>query len=866
MAKQLTPMRQQYLKLKEENQDCLLFFRLGDFYEMFDDDARLASRELDLTLTTRDRDKSIPEEDRVPMCGVPYHSAEGYIARLIDKGYRVAICEQTEDPALAKGLVSRDVIRIITPGTATAPSMLDEGRNNFLCSIYQDSTGAGIAFCDLSTGETSATAFPGGDCLPHLVNELGRFQPTECILSDTAAAQPELCQLLKERLRCTWQRLGEMAFRPEIALPLCRQQFRVLPDLPPQGELALQAVGGLLRYLHDTQKGDLSHISTLTWYTGDQYMELDLTTRRNLELTETLRSKEKRGSLLWVLDKTRTPMGRRLLRSWLEKPLLSPAQIRRRLTAVEELTADLVLREELTLLLREITDLERLISRIVYGTANARDLRGLANGLGQIPRLQALLSPCKSPLLQELLGRMEGLEPLCHAIHSAIVDDPPFSVREGGLLRDGYHAEVDQLRNIRTNGKDMVARLEATEKEKTGIRGLRIKYNKVFGYYIEVGRNQINLVPDSYVRKQTTANAERYINQELKEMEHTILSAQDRVTALEYQLFTVLRQTAADAVDQIQRTAAAIAGVDVLTSLATVAVDNHYCKPEVDSSGVLEITDGRHPVVERMLKDTMFVPNDTTMDGRSSTLAIITGPNMAGKSTYMRQVAQICLMAQIGSFVPARAARLGVVDRVFTRIGASDDLASGQSTFMVEMSEVAQILKHATAHSLILLDEIGRGTSTYDGMSIARAVLEYCANPRQLGAKTLFATHYHELTVLEGQLPGVRNYHIAAKKKADDIIFLRKIVQGGADRSYGVEVARLAGVPATVLHRAKAILKELEAGAVQTAPTPAPQRDDQLSFGDMAAAEVAEILRRTDLNTLTPIEAMNLVYQLKQKL
>ncbi len=864
MAKQLTPMRQQYLQLKAENPDCLLFFRLGDFYEMFDEDARIGARELELTLTTRDRNAA--EEDKVPMCGVPYHSSEGYIARLIEKGYRVAICEQTEDPAQAKGLVSRDVIRIITPGTATEPSMLEEGRNNFICGIYLDSYGAGVTFCDISTGEVLTTAFHGEDRVAHLINELGRFQPREVILSDGAASEPALCEVLEQRLRCPCQRLGERAFRPECADELCAAQFRSLDQVPASAEEAKQSTGGLLRYLLDTQKTDLQHISVLTYYSGDQFMELDLATRRNLELTETLRSKEKRGSLLWVLDKTKTPMGGRLLRSWLEKPLLSPSQINRRLKAVQELTGDMVLREELVLLLREVTDLERLISRIVYGNANARDLRGLANGLGRIPRLQQLLAGAKTPLLSELTGRLDGLESLQGQLDAAIVDEPPFSVREGGLIRDGYHDEVDRLRYTQTNGKDMVARLEATEKEKTGIRNLRIKYNKVFGYYIEVSRGQIGLVPDSYVRKQTTVNAERYINQPLKELEHTIATAEDRVTALEYQLFSALRQAAADAVESIQRTAAAVAQIDVLNSLATVAVDNHYCMPEVDGSDRLTIVDGRHPVVEQMLKDTMFVPNDATLDCEENILAIVTGPNMAGKSTYMRQVAQICLMAQIGSFVPARSARLGVVDRVFTRIGASDDLAAGQSTFMVEMSEVALILKNATRKSLIILDEIGRGTSTYDGMSIARAVLEYCANPRQLGAKTLFATHYHELTELEGQLAGVKNYHIAAKKRADDIVFLRKIVRGGADRSYGVEVAKLAGVPNNVIRRARVILKELEEGGVQPVAVQAPVVEAQCSFGDMAALEVAEQLRRTDLNTLTPIEAMNLIYQWKQKL
>jgi DNA mismatch repair protein MutS len=859
-------MRQQYLELKEQYKDCLLFFRLGDFYEMFDEDARTASRELDLTLTTRDRDKSIPAEEKIPMCGVPYHSCESYIARLIEKGYKVAICEQTEDPALAKGLVSRDVIRIITPGTAIAPSMLDEGKNNFICAIYVDSVSAGLAFCDLSTGEQMCTSFQGPERVSHIINELGRLQPKEAVLSDGARQSRELVEALKNRLSCSCEQVGEGPFRPEVADEICRKQFKNPEDVPEGGEAARQATGGLMTYLYETQKCDLSHLAVLHYYTEEMYMELDLSSRRNLELTETLRSKEKKGTLLWVLDRTKTAMGGRLLRSWLERPLLSPALIRRRLEAVKDLAGDLVTREELTLTLREITDLERLIGRIVYGTANARDLRGLASGLGKLPRLKELLLPRKAHLLRELTDQLEDLEELRAHIEEAIVDEPPFSVREGGIIREGYNETVDTLRNIQVNGKSMVAQLEASEKEKTGIKNLRIKYNKVFGYYIEVAKGQIDLVPDTYVRKQTTVNAERYINQELKEMEHTILSAEDRVTALEYQLFTELRQEAAAAVAQVQQIAGAVAQVDVLNSLATVAVANHYCMPEVDDSCVIEIKDGRHPVVERMLKDTMFVPNDTRMDIGEDTLAIITGPNMAGKSTYMRQVALICLMAQIGSFVPARSAHIGVVDRVFTRIGASDDLAAGQSTFMVEMSEVAQILKNAGRRSLILLDEIGRGTSTYDGMSIARAVLEHCANPRRLGARTLFATHYHELSELEGQLPGVKNYNIAAKKRADDVIFLRKIVRGGADQSYGIEVAKLAGVPDRVIQRAKEILEELESGQHQASPVaPVQSEEPQVSFGDMSALEVAETLRRTNLDTLTPIEALNLVYQLKQR-
>ena len=861
---ELTPMRKQYLAIKEAHPDCILFFRLGDFYEMFDADALTVSRELDLTLTTRDRGKA--KEDQTPMCGVPYHSYQSYLARLIAKGYKVAICEQTEDPATAKGLVDREVIRIVTPGTVVDASMLEEGKNNFITAVCLDGDQGGAAFCDLSTGEMMVTSFRGADTVSHLINELGRFSPTEAVLSPDAAACGELVSTLKDRLGCYCETGSRERFDLEEARRTVEKQYPSARDIPEGESAALRAAGGLLSYLFETQKTDLAHLSVLTYYAGGQFMELDLATRRNLELTETLRSKEKRGSLLWVLDKTRTAMGGRLIRSWLERPLLSPVLINRRLSAVSALTADLVTREELIAALREVTDLERLIGRVVYGTANGRDLNALAVGLGQVPRLRELLEEVDSPLAAELREQLDDLPELRDLISRAIVDEPPFSIREGGFIRKGYSQEVDYLQDIMRNGKGMVAALEAQEKERTGIRNLKISYNKVFGYYIEVTKSQTDLVPESWVRKQTTVNAERYINQELKDMEHTILSAQDKVVGLEYELFTRIRDTIASRVGEIQRTAAAVAQVDVLTSFAEAAVKNHYCMPVVDESDALEITDGRHPVVERMLKDSLFVPNDTHMDGGENTLAIITGPNMAGKSTYMRQVALICLMAQVGSFVPAKSAHLGVVDRVFTRIGASDDLSAGQSTFMVEMSEVANILREATRRSLLILDEIGRGTSTYDGMSIARAVLEYCADPKKLGAKTLFATHYHELTVLEGQLPGVKNYNIAAKKRADDIIFLRKIVRGGADQSYGIEVAKLAGVPGKVIRRARTILEELERGEHAATPTPAAPPEEQVSFGDMAAQEVADRLRKVDINTLTPIEAMNLIFELKQKL
>ena len=866
---EMTPMMKQYLEMKERNPDSILFFRLGDFYEMFNEDARLVSKELDLTLTTRDRNK--PPEERTPMCGVPYHSCDSYIARLIAKGYKVAICEQTEDPATAKGLVDRDIIRVITPGTVIASSMLEEGRNNFLCAIYADSTALGLCLCDISTGEVFATSFPNGEeALPHLENELGRFHPAEAVLSDGAWNLEGLTDFLREKLDCLCENGGEGRFRYDVSRTQVEGQFRAGLDSLPEGDrAAVQATGGLLSYLYETQKTDLSHIAVFTYYTAGQFMELDLTARQTLELTETMRGKEKKGSLLWVLDKTRTAMGHRLIRGWLERPLLSPVQIARRQQAVNDLVGDIITREELALELREVTDLERLIGRVVYGSAGGRDLAALGTGLGRLPRLRELLEGCPSALLQSLREELDDLPQLRDLLQRALVDEPPFSVREGKFIREGYSEEVDRLRNVIDHGAELLADLEGRTKEQTGIRNMKVGYNKVFGYYIEVAKSQTDLVPQDWVRKQTTVNAERYISQELKELEHTILSAQDKVVALEYQLFVELREEVCAHVAQIQAAAAAVAQVDVLTSFAVVAAANQYCMPLVDSSSVLSITEGRHPVVEKMLKNAVFVPNDTHMDDGDDLCAIITGPNMAGKSTYMRQVALIVLMAQMGSFVPARSAHIGVVDRVFTRIGASDDLAAGQSTFMVEMSEVAQLLKNASRRSLLILDEIGRGTSTYDGMAIARAVLEHCADRRRLGAKTLFATHYHELTVLEGQIAGVKNYNIAAKKKKGEVIFLRKIVRGGADQSYGIEVAKLAGVPDRVVRRAREILEELENGSAPVGadvPIGPSSHDEQISLCDLGGQTVLNKLRMTDVNILSPIEALNLLAELKQDL
>lgn len=861
---ELTPMMRQYLSLKEQYHDCLLFFRLGDFYEMFFEDAKLAAQELDLVLTTRDRNK--PQDERTPMCGVPYHSAEAYIARLIAKGYKVAICEQTEDPALAKGIVDRDIVRVVTPGTVIDASMLEDGKNNYIACLWVGSERMGLCFADISTGEFYLSSFSLERWKEHAINELSRYHPREVLLSPEAAS-PEILDFLQNRQGSRVELGPESLFDQAASEQALSKQFTKPMNLPPEGLLVLPAVGALLQYLFQTQKTDLSHIQSLRYDSGSEFMELDPTARKNLELCETIRNQEKKGSLLWVLDKTKTPMGGRMIRFWLDRPLLSPVSIGQRLSAVSALSADAVRREELIRNLKEITDLERLISRIVYGSAGARDLTALSEGLSALPALRGLLDEETSPMLKTVKEELFDLPELRDLISRGIVDEPPFSVREGGFIREGYHPDVDKLRDIMKNSRGIIAGIEAREKEKTGIKTLKIGYNKVFGYYIEVSKSYYDEVPQSYIRKQTLANCERYITQELKEMEHTILSAEDRLKALEFQLFCELREAAAAHVSAIQCCAAAVARLDVLTSFAAVAAENHYCMPTVDLSDKLEIVEGRHPVVEKMLKDTLFVPNDTQMDGKRHRASIITGPNMAGKSTYMRQVALIVLMAQIGSFVPAKSARIGVIDRVFTRIGASDDLAGGQSTFMVEMSEVAEILKNATSKSLLILDEIGRGTSTYDGMAIARAVLEWCANPKCLGAKTLFATHYHELTCLEEELSGVLNFNIAAKKRNDQIIFLRKILPGRADESYGVEVAKLAGVPERVVLRGRELLRQLEA---QGAGSPKAERvlphEDQISMEQVKEADVLCELRELAVETLTPLEAMNLLYALKQKL
>ncbi len=864
---ELTPMMKQYKEIHAQHPDCLLFFRLGDFYEMFDEDAKIAAKELDLTLTTRDRGKAA--EDQTPMCGVPYHSAEGYIARLVARGFKVAICEQMEDPALAKGLVDRDIIRIITPATVVESSMLEEGANNYYASLYLAGEEIGVALCDISTGETLATLSAGGDARDKAFNELGRFSPKELVVDPGLAATPKFVLDVQTRLNCAVSVGNPELYAPAPAEELLAGQFdQDLSALPRPTQLALAA---LIRTLRGLQKGDLSHIHHVEYYVSGRFLELDLNARRNLELIQTMRTKEKKGSLLWVMDLTKTAMGSRMLRSWMEKPLRNPKEIQTRLDAVAELKKATLPRQDLLELLRYVTELERVTARIVTGTANARDLLQLRQGADGLPALKKLLGGFQSSLLRVVTENLDDLADLQQAIAAAIADEPPFSVREGGLIRPGFSEEIDRLRDVMSGGKGTLAQIEAREKERTGIKNLRVGYNRVFGYYIEVAKGQVGLVPDTYIRKQTLVNGERYITEELKELENTILGAKDRLSTLEYQLFNELRERLAAAAPRIQQSSHAVAAADVLTCFAELAVRNGYCMPEVDLSTAIEIRDGRHPVVEKVLQGSLFVPNDTHIDGRRERASVITGPNMAGKSTYMRQVALIVLMAQMGSFVPAKSARIGAVDKIFTRIGASDDLAAGQSTFLVEMTEVSDLLKNATPRSLLILDEIGRGTATYDGMAIAQAVLEHVCDPLRLGCKALFATHYHELTALADTHPEIRNYNISVKRRKDELIFLRKIVPGVADGSYGVEVAKLAGLPDRVVKRARQILKELEdKGPSRVAvPVQAPVYETQLPMDQTFLRDpVDEDLRRRienlSVDTLTPIEALNLLYELKK--
>lgn len=874
----VTPFMQQYLELKEKYKDYVLFFRLGDFYEMFHEDAIRVSRELELTLTGRD----CGEAERAPMCGIPYHSSETYIGRLIAKGYKIAVCEQLEDPATTKGLVKRDVVRIITPGTLIENSMLDERSNNYLCAICAEEGGMSAAVVDISTGEVHLTAADGAEAETYITNELGAYAPREVILNVPRTACSALGSYLCDRLHAMVEDGQAFRFDEAVCVPRVRAQFPTYADDIPdgaRGNRMMRAVGALLGYVMETQKTDISYMRTLNIYYNGQYMEMDINTRRNLELCETMRQKERRGSLLWVLDRTRTAMGARNLRKWVEMPLTDVKRIRHRQGAVRAFFENYMVREEIGIHLKDVLDMERLITRIVYNTAGPKDMRAIANTIAVIAPIKALLAEIDSAELIRIREELDELSDLYTCINDAICDDPPFSVREGGFIRDGYNADVDRLRDIMNDGSAWKSKIENAERESTGIPKLKVGYNKVFGYYIEVTNSYKSLVPDRYIRKQTLTGAERYITEELKDMEATVLGAKDKNYALEYELFQSVRESLCAHVGRIQKSASLLADIDAYISLAEVANRSNYVCPEVDEGDVIDIRDGRHPVVEKFAGDDYFVPNDTLLDTDIHRLALITGPNMAGKSTYMRQVALIAVMAQIGSFVPAKSARIGVIDRVFTRVGASDDLASGQSTFMLEMTEVAYILSHATKQSLIIYDEIGRGTSTYDGMSIARAVLEYTLG-KKIGAKTLFATHYHELTEIESQLDGVVNYNIAARKKGDDIIFLRKIVPGAADDSYGIEVAKLAGIPNEVIRRAKEVLASLDNGqnvAVRGRRKVAPF-DDQfaMDFGageptvidntDYTAMELKKRVAEVDPNTLTPMAALNLLFELKEML
>ena len=858
-----TPMMKQYLDVKEQYEDYILMYRLGDFYECFFEDALIASRELELTLTGRD----CGEGRRAAMCGVPFHKADVYVGRLVERGIKVAICEQVSDPKESQGLVKREVTRVVTPGTVTDVSLLNEGKNNFLMSICLSDSGIGIAIADISTGEVSATYLSGKDCLSLLRNEIGAYQPSEIIINRKANEISEISDFAKERFSSLITDNLSRLFVYEKAKELARRHFKDEADKLTESEM-LMAAGALLSYIEETQKTDVTFAKGINVYARGQYLELDLNTIRNLELVEAMRVKSKRGSLLWVLDKTKTAMGARLLHSWVLRPLIDPVRISHRQSAVKDIFSDRFRRDELSELLDGMLDIERLTAKAVYGTANARDLKAIGESIKHLPEIKALISIFSSASLKSITRELDTLDDIFELLDNAIDDNPPLTIREGGMIKPGFNADVDYYRSIKDGGKDIMASIEQREKDATGIKTLKVAYNKVFGYYIEVSKSFVDQVPDRFVRKQTLTNCERYITQELKEMENTIFTADEKLVTLEYEIFDSLRRFIADNRERIRKSASLVAEIDVYRSLAEVASKNNYTCPEVDMSTDIIIKDGRHPVVEKFVKDSYFVPNDTMLDTSANKIMIITGPNMAGKSTYMRQVAIITLMAQIGSFVPAREARVGVVDKLFTRVGASDDLASGQSTFMLEMTEVASILKNATSRSLIIYDEVGRGTSTYDGMSIARAVVEYTYS-KKIGAKTLFATHYHELTDMEDELPGIVNYNIAAKKRGDSITFLRKIVRGGTDDSYGIEVAKLAGVPNEVVKRAREILKDIEADkpVERTVKREEPSTFDLFTgITESIESEVADRIRSVDINTLTPIEAINMIFELKKKL
>ncbi len=875
----LSPMMAQYMETKKQYSDCILFYRLGDFYEMFFDDALTASKELEITLTG----KECGLEERAPMCGVPYHAVDSYLSRLVQKGYKVAIAEQMEDPKLAKGLVKREVIRVVTPGTITSAQALDETKNNYLMGIVYLADRMGVSVADITTGDFLVTEISTDRAL---FDEINKFSPAEVICNDAFSMSGISLEDLKDRYHFTVSTLDSRFFQDESCRKVLREHFKV-GSLEGLGlgdyDCGVIAAGAVLQYLYETQKSTLDHLTTIVPYATGNYMILDSSTRRNLELLETMREKQKRGSLLWVLDKTRTAMGARLLRTWIEQPLISKEAVLKRQNAIEELNLNYISREELGEYLNPVYDLERLIGRISYKTANPRDLLAFRNSIAMVPHIKRLLGEFTSDALKELAEDLDPLEDLNDLITRAIVEEPPITVREGGMIKDGYNEEADRLRHAKTEGKTWLAELEARERDSTGIKNLKVKYNKVFGYYFEVTNSFKDLVPEYFIRKQTLTNAERYTTDDLKNLEDVILGAEDKLFSLEYDLFCEVRDAIAAEVVRIQKTARAIAAIDVFASLSTVATRNNYVKPQINEKGTIQIKGGRHPVVEKMMRDDMFVANDTILDNSKNRISIITGPNMAGKSTYMRQTALIVLMAQIGSFVPADQANIGICDRIFTRVGASDDLASGQSTFMVEMTEVANILRNATRNSLLILDEIGRGTSTFDGLSIAWAVVEHISNTRLLGAKTLFATHYHELTELEGLMNGVTNYCIAVKEQGDDIVFLRKIVKGGADKSYGIQVAKLAGVPDSVINRAKELVeqlvdsdltartREIAEGIAPAGHKPVPKPDDvemsQLTlFDTVREDDIIEELKNLELGNMTPIDALNTLYRMQMKL
>ncbi len=865
-----SPMMQHYLDTKKEYSDCILFYRLGDFYEMFFDDAITVSRELEITLTG----KECGQPERAPMAGVPFHAAENYIARLISKGYKVAICEQMEDPKEAKGMVKREVIRVVTPGTVIESNLLEEKKNNYIMSIYKTGIYYGIAICDVSTGDFYATEIKENNNFSKLLDEISRYTPSEIIVNTMMFESKSDISKIKDRFNVYVSLEKDENFVDETELLF--NMYNVLDEngnkikKEDENSLSIPAINALLTYLTETQKTNLDHINTIKIYSITKYMALDINARRNLELTEKMRDKSKKGTLLWVLDKTSTSMGGRLLRRWINDPLIDVKQINKRLDSVKELKNSLILRGDITKSLKKVYDIERLAGKIAYGNANGRDLISLKNSVAQLPEIKQILAKAESPLLKDLYDELDTLQDIYELIENSIVEEPPISVKEGGIIKLGYDEEIDTLKKATTEGKTWIVNLEAKEREETGIKGLKVGFNKVFGYFIEVTKSNLSMVPDRYIRKQTLTNCERYVTEELKNLENQILGAEEKVINLEYKAFTEIREKIEHQIQRIQKTSAIVATLDVLVSFATVAEDMNYVKPEVDESGIIDIKDGRHPVIEKMCSAGEFVPNDTYLDKNDNRLAIITGPNMAGKSTYMRQVALITLMAQIGSYVPASSAKIGVVDKIFTRVGASDDLSMGQSTFMVEMMEVATILKEATANSLVILDEIGRGTSTYDGLSIAWAVAEYIADKTECGAKTLFATHYHELTELEEKVEGVKNYSIAVKEKGEDIVFLRKIVNGGTDESYGVHVARLAGVPTNVTKKANEILKGLERKNILNNKVIEKENKKvvagQVDMFNFKLAEVASEFDKIDVNTLTPIDALNTLVRLKEKL